>query len=321
MKNEPIIIVPGEPDSIFFEIFFKSLKYKNYKSSLIIICSKEIFLLELKKYKFKKKILIIDFDNINNVLFDKNCLYLINIELKKSKKKEIQKKNIKKYLEKSFILAQKILKSKLTKKFLNGPINKENFLNRKFLGVTEYFSHKFKINKSAMLIYNKNLSVCPVTTHLPIKLISKKITKKLINDKLKIIDNFYKKYFNIKPKIAVAGLNPHCESISLYNEDKEIIFPAIKIAKKKKILVFGPFSADTIFLKQNRKKFNVILGMYHDQVLAPMKAIYEFDAINITMGLPFLRATPDHGPNIEMAGKNLSNPISLIRALEFLDKQ
>ena len=90
--------------------------------------------------------------------------------------------------------------------------------------------------------------------------------------------------------------------------------------RKNGINVSGPFAADTIFLKQNREKFDVILGMYHDQVLAPFKTIFEYDAINLTMGLPFLRVSPDHGPNEKMIGKNLSNPTSLIRALEFLDK-
>ena len=80
------------------------------------------------------------------------------------------------------------------------------------------------------------------------------------------------------------------------------------------------FSADTIFLKQNRKKFDVIIGMYHDQVLTPIKTLFEYDAINITLGLPFTRISPDHGPNEKMLGKNLSNPLSLIRAIEFLDK-
>ena len=78
-------------------------------------------------------------------------------------------------------------------------------------------------------------------------------------------------------------------------------------------------SADTIFLRQNRKKFNVILGMYHDQVLTPIKTLKEYDAINITLGLPFLRISPDHGPNKKMIGKNLSNPLSLIKAIKFLD--
>ena len=107
-----------------------------------------------------------------------------------------------------------------------------------------------------------------------------------------------------------------------FNEDDKIIFPAIKSFKKKNINVKGPFPADTIFLKNNRKKFDVIIvGMYHDQVLTPIKTLFEYDAINITIGLPFLRVTPDHGPNEKMVGKNKSNPISLIKALSFLDKR
>ena len=96
--------------------------------------------------------------------------------------------------------------------------------------------------------------------------------------------------------------------------------PAVKILKKKKIKVSGPYSADTIFLKKNRKKFNVIVGMYHDQVLAPMKTIYGFKAINITIGLPFVRITPDHGPNYEMFGLNKSEPDSLFQAFSFINK-
>ena len=171
-----------------------------------------------------------------------------------------------------------------------------------------------------MLIYNKKLSVVPLTTHLPLKMVSKKISKKLLKKKIELVHNFYKKHFKYSPKIAVTGLNPHCESILNYNEDIKIVSPIINSINKKKINVKGPYPADTIFLKNNRKKFNVIIGMYHDQVLTPIKTLFEFDAINITMGLPFLRITPDHGPNEKMIGKNKSNPISVINALNFLDK-
>ena len=220
-----------------------------------------------------------------------------------------------------FDVAIKLIKSGLTKKFINGPINKKNFLRNKFLGITEFISHKFDQKKSAMLIYNKNLSVCPVTTHLPLKFVNKKINQKLIFEKTLLIDKFYKDNLNITPKIAVAGLNPHCETIDKINEDNKIILPAIKRLKKNGLKIEGPFSADTIFLRQNRKKYDVIMGMYHDQVLSPFKALYEYDAINITLGLPFFRISPDHGPNIKMVNKNLSNPISLIKAIEFLDKR
>ena len=136
-----------------------------------------------------------------------------------------------------------------------------------------------------------------------------------------MLNKFYKKNFKLTPKIAVTGLNPHCESRSLFDEDKQIIKPSINKLKKKNLLIEGPFSADTIFLKKNRNRFNLIIGMYHDQVLTPLKTIYEYDAINITVGLPFIRVSPDHGPNEKMMGKNLSNPLSLIRSLEFLDNR
>ena len=170
-----------------------------------------------------------------------------------------------------------------------------------------------------MLIFNKRLSVSPITTHLPLKLVSKKISKKNIIKKVSLINNFYEKSFKFKPRIAILGLNPHCESIHDYNEDEKIIKPSIKYLKKR-YNVSGPYPADTIFLKNNRKNFDVVVGMYHDQVLTPLKTLYEYDAINITLGLPFIRISPDHGPNETMMGKNLSNPLSLLKAIKFLDK-
>ena len=172
-----------------------------------------------------------------------------------------------------------------------------------------------------MLIYNQNLSVCPLTTHLPIKQVSKNINKDMIKKKIKLIDNFFKRYLNRTPYIAITGLNPHCESTDAFDEDEKIIKPAIKSLTKLNYKILGPFAADTIFLKKNREKYKVVVGMYHDQVLTPIKTLFEYDAINITLGLPFIRVSPDHGPNELMMGKNKSNPLSLIRALTFLDSK
>ncbi|MDC2991790.1 4-hydroxythreonine-4-phosphate dehydrogenase PdxA, partial [Candidatus Pelagibacter sp.] len=170
-----------------------------------------------------------------------------------------------------------------------------------------------------MLIYNKKLSVCPLTTHLPIKKVHQRINKSMIKKKIKLIDIFFKKHLKKRVKIAITGLNPHCESIDIFDEDEKIIKPTINTLNKSNFRVFGPFAADTIFLKNNRRKYNVIIGMYHDQVLTPIKTLFEYDAINITLGLPFLRISPDHGPNEKMIGKNKSNPLSLVSALTFLD--
>ena len=321
MKNKPIIILAGDSQSIFFEIFFKSLKLNNFKNPIILISSIKILRSQMKKNRFKRKIKLINFKNFNKYKLDNKIINLIDVDCyvkNKSKKKNFQINN---HLNKSFDIALKILKMGLSNKFINGPINKSNFLNKKYLGITEYISKKFKIKKFAMLIYNKDLSVCPITTHLPLKLVSKNINKKLIVEKTRLINKFYIKNLGFKPKIGVVGLNPHCESILTFNEDKKIVLPAVKSLKKIGFNIDGPFPADTIFLKQNRKKYDVILGMYHDQVITPLKTLKEYDAINITLGLPFLRISPDHGPNKSMINKNKSNPLSLIQAIKFLDKR
>tara|TARA_B100001057_G_scaffold413797_1_gene430542 strand:+ start:296 stop:1228 length:933 start_codon:yes stop_codon:yes gene_type:complete len=310
MNFRPILIVPGEQKSIFFEIFFKSINSKKVISPLILICSKKNFYHESKRFKFKGKINQLSFKEINEKKLLNRKIYLIDVP---NKKPEF-------YVKRCFEVAFDLLRKGVTNKIINGPVNKTKTLNKKFLGVTEYIADTFKKKRFAMLIYNPELSVCPVTTHLPLRLVKNHISKKILRQKIQIIDNFYKKFLNIKPKIAVTGLNPHCESILKFNEDEKIIFPVIN-SLKKKINVKGPFPSDTIFLKKNREKFDVIIGMYHDQVLGPIKTLFEYDAINITLGLPFLRITPDHGPNEKMIGKNKSNPISLINAFNFLDKK
>jgi 4-hydroxythreonine-4-phosphate dehydrogenase len=321
VKNKPILIVAGEPYSVFFEIFFKSIKKEIYKSPLILICCKKNLMIQMKKFNFNKKIQILDLKKLDKKKIDNNKINLINVELHNSNIKKLKLKLKSNYIEKCFNLAFQLIRNGYTNKLINGPINKKTFLNKKYLGVTEYIASKFKKKKIGMLIYNKKLSVSPLTTHLPLKLVSKKITKKLIDEKITIINTFFKKKLMLNPKIAVAGLNPHCESIDKFNEDEKIVSLAIKSLIKKKINVKGPYPADTIFLKANRNKFDVILGMYHDQVLTPIKTLFEYDAINVTMGLPFLRVTPDHGPNEKMFGQNKSNPLSLIQSLKFLDKK
>ena len=320
MKNKPIIILNGEPNSIFLEIFFKSLKNKNYKSPIILVSSYELIKFYMKKLKFNKKINLIDFNNFNKKKLVRNSINLINVKFKLNKNWNKISKRSNKFIYQSFDLGLKLLNKVETYKFINGPISKKNFLNKKFPGITEYIASKIGTKKYAMLIYNKNLSVCPLTTHIPLKKVAKKITKKNLHDKVSLITSFYKKYRSFKPRIAILGLNPHCESTDKYNEDEKIIKPSIKYLVRLGYHVSGPYPADTIFLKQNRKKYDVILGMYHDQVLTPMKTLFEYDAINITLGLPFIRVSPDHGPNEEMVGKNLSNPASLIHAINFLDK-
>ena len=319
MNYSPILIVSGEPNSVFLELFFKVLKKDKIKSPIILISSKKLLTLQMQKLEFKKKIKLLQVSKLKFYKLDNKTINLIDVKYNPGKafEKISKKSNI--FIKNSFDLAFQIIKKNSIHKFINGPISKKQFLKNKFLGITEYISEKFQANNTCMLIYNETLSVCPITTHLPLKLVSKKINKKNILKNISLVNDFYEKKFNIKPRIAILGLNPHCESVHKYNEDEKIIKPTIQYLKNR-YNVTGPYPADTIFLKNNRKKFDVIIGMYHDQVLTPLKTLFEYDAINITLGLPFIRVSPDHGPNETMLGKNLSNPLSLSRAIKFLDK-
>jgi len=319
MNYSPILIVSGEPNSVFLELFFKVLNKDKIKSPIILISSKKLLTLQMQKLEFKKKIKLLQISKLKSYKLDNKTINLIDVKYNPGKafEKISKKSNI--FIKNSFDLAFQIIKKNNIHKFINGPISKKQFLKNKFLGITEYISEKFQANNTCMLIYNETLSVCPITTHLPLKLVSKKINKKIISKNISLVNNFYEKKFNIKPRIAILGLNPHCESVHKFNEDEKIIKPTIKYLKNK-YNVSGPYPADTIFLKNNRKKFDIIIGMYHDQVLTPLKTLFEYDAINITLGLPFIRVSPDHGPNETMLGKNLSNPLSLSRAIKFLDK-
>ena len=320
MNYNPILIVAGEPNSIFNEIFFKSLKSIKIKKPIIIISSEKLIKLQMMKLKIKKKIKLLDYKKLSYYKLDNSCINLINVEyIQRDAFEKISSKS-NKFITKCFQLAFNIIKEKKIKSFINGPISKKHFLKSKYFGITEYISENFNEKNTCMLIYNKGLSVSTITTHLPIKLVSKKINKRNIQNKITLIENFYKKNLNKTPRIGVLGLNPHCESILKFNEDEKVIKPVIDKMKRKGFEVSGPISADTAFLKKNRKNYDVIIGMYHDQVLTPIKTLFEYDAINITLGLPFIRISPDHGPNEKMIGKNLSNPLSLIQAIKFLDK-
>ena len=316
MKNRSIVIICGDPKSTFNEILIKTLKnkaFKNINFSIIIIGSKKLLENESKKLKTK-----INFQKfVNQTSLRKKKIYIVDIPLDQNRLSLIKENE---YITKSFEIGLNLLKEKNSFALINGPISKTTFLKGKFNGITEFLAFKTRSLNEVMLIFNKKLSVSPITTHIPIHQVAQKIKKKIIIKKINIINAFYKKFLGFKPNIGVTGLNPHCETFVGKNIEKTEILPAVKLLKGKKIKISGPFSADTIFLKENRKKFDVIVGMYHDQVLSPMKTIFGFEAINITIGLPFVRISPDHGPNYEMFGMNKSKPDSLIQAFNFLNK-
>ena len=322
--KKPVLIVLGEPNSIFVEILSKTLMHKGIRKKInypiFLIGSKKLILAQLKYLKKNIDLTILE-KNKNNLNKLKNKIYLINVNYRFKKPFEKVSTKSKGYISKCFEIAFELLNSKKSDVLINGPIDKKYFLRGEFPGITEYVYKKSKnkiSKKSVMLIFNKLLSVSPVTTHISLKDVSKNIKKNAIINNINTVNNFYKVKLYKKPKIAVLGLNPHCESKYKSNEEKNIIIPAIKKTKNKGVNVSGPFSADTFFLKKNISYYDSIIGMYHDQVLTPFKTLFDFDASNITLGLPFLRMSVDHGPNESMLGKNKSNTKSLENIFNFI---
>tara|TARA_B100001029_G_C15059815_1_gene457452 strand:- start:534 stop:1511 length:978 start_codon:yes stop_codon:yes gene_type:complete len=321
VKYKPLLIVLGEPYSTFSEIIFKYFKYnKKSKKPILFIGSYKLLKKQMSKLKYDIKIQIITRDQVGKINLDPKKINIINVNFNFKKIFDKISNNSYNYIKECFDISLSLLKCQKCIALINGPISKKNFLKRKYLGMTEYLTKKTKAKNSAMLIYNPNFSVSPITTHLPVNKINKNLSKKVIINNVLLLNNFYKKYLNKKPKIAVLGLNPHCETVNDFSEEDKIIKPAIKILLKKKLLIDGPYPADTFFNKTNIEKYNLVIGMYHDQVLTPMKTIFGFDAINITLGLPFIRVSPDHGTNNVMIGTNKSSAESFISIINFFNK-
>ena len=308
-------IVLGEPNSINSEILAKS---NASKSSSIIIGSYELLKSQLKILKIKRKIRKIK----KTEDFKKNgeVINVLDIPLKFKKPFNVSRKESSKYVKKCLLVSHNLCLQKKIKGIINCPINKKNLFKNKNQGVTEFLAKKNKVfNSEVMVIYNKNLSVVPITTHIKLKNVSKFIKKDFLSKKLITLNKFYKKYFKKTPKIGVLGLNPHNLELKKNSEEIKVIIPTIKLLKKS-MKVSGPYPSDTIFFKDNLKKFDVIVGMYHDQVLSPFKALYGFDAVNITFGLPYIRMSPDHGIAEDKIKLNVSNPQSLNRCIDMITK-
>ena len=315
MKNL-IAIVAGEPNSINSEIIVKAWRKLKKNRNIFIIGNYSILSKQILKLGIK-----ISLHKINKIEdFKKKKLFVFDIPLKFKSTFNVYYRDVKTYIFKSFNEAHNLAINNKILGFINAPIDKKIFDN-KYLGVTEYLSEKNKSKgKEVMLIYNNKLSVVPLTTHIEIKDITNKITLNLIKAKILTLNKFYLNLFKKKPKIAVLGLNPHNSENKINSVENRVIKPALIKLKKLKINISGPFPADTAFNKKNRITYDVIIGMYHDQVLAPFKALYGFEAINITLGLKYLRVSPDHGIARDIVGLNKANPQSLVSAINFLNK-
>ena len=313
-----IVIVAGDPNSVNSELIFKAWKKldKSIKKKIYIIGNYDLFKKQLNSLGHKKK--IVKLNNIKDII-NFNKLNIINIDLNFKDPFNVSKKSASNFVKKTLDFAHNLSKEKLIEGFINCPINKRILPNGN--GVTEYLAAKCGVKKDSevMLIKNEKLSVIPITTHIDIDQITKILNFKMIKDKINTFNNWFKKHHKRNPKIAILGLNPHNAELKKNSQENKIVKPAIISLKKNGINVSGPFVADTIFI-QNYKNYDAIVGMYHDQVLAPFKALFKFEAINLTLGLTYLRASPDHGVALDLIKKFKVNPTSLLRCIYFFNK-
>ncbi len=183
-----------------------------------------------------------------------------------------------------------------------------------FQGHTELLAGWTKVNDVVMMMASSRLKIALVTNHLPVIKIARAITKERILKVIQLFNDALKKLGIKKPKIAVTSLNPHGGEDG-GKEEKEVIKPAVQEAKRKNIKAEGPFSGDALFYHAYRGKYDGVVAMFHDQALAPLKIIAFDEAVNVTLGLPFVRTSPDHGTAFDIAGKNTAREESMLEAI------
>ena len=317
-KVKKILIVAGDPNSINSEIIFKSwLKLNNsIKKKIYVIANYDLIQEQFSELNYSLRLKKVGNLNITG---ESNELKIINVGLKFHKVFSVEKKNASSYVLNCLDLAHKLALNDDVLGLINCAIDK-SLLSKKNIGVTEYLATKCGLNNKSevMMIKNDQLAVCPITTHLDIKNVSQNIKSKTIITKIKTIQKSLKKLFKKKPKIGVLGLNPHNGELKKKTEEITEIIPAIKYLKNLGFNINGPLAADSVFIN-DYKNYDIIVGMYHDQVLTPFKTLFKFDAINITLGLKYFRASPDHGVAKNIIKKNKADPESLIKAIKYIN--
>jgi 4-hydroxythreonine-4-phosphate dehydrogenase len=203
---------------------------------------------------------------------------------------------------------------------VTAPINKAilNAAGFGFPGHTEFLAHLTGAHRAVMMLASDKLRVVPLTIHLPVADVPKAISKQAVFDAGEIILTALRRDFGVlNPRLAVAGLNPHAgEAGMLGGEDAAVIAPAIAALKARGFNIRGPLPADTLFHEEARKTYDAVLCMYHDQALIPIKTLSFWDGVNVTLGLPIVRTSPDHGTALDIAGQGKADPRSMIAAIQ-----
>ncbi|OGF45676.1 MAG: 4-hydroxythreonine-4-phosphate dehydrogenase PdxA [Candidatus Firestonebacteria bacterium RIFOXYA2_FULL_40_8] len=303
--NKPkIALTMGDPAGIGPEIVLKSLREIVKFADPIVICDYEYLRKEAKKNKIRvPDVFYVDMGNIGKRKITKGKVSALCGQVSYD------------YIELAVLLA----KQKQVEAIVTAPITKESFhaAGIKFPGHTEMLAALTGTKEYAMMLTGGNLRVVLVTIHTALANVPLLITKEKVYNKIFLTALWLKNYMKIKkPVIAVSALNPHAGEGGMFGKEelKEIIPAIIKAKKLGNVDVIGPVVPDTLFYKANKGMYDAVICMYHDQGLIPLKMIAFESGINVTLGLPIIRTSPDHGTAYDIAGKNIANPKSFIEA-------
>ena len=294
LKMRKIVITIGDPAGCGPFITLKSIYSLRNKNIDFFVVGDEKILERVPAYEKVKK---------RFVLFDLNTKGIE--EIKKGFSSKLSGKASFNYLNK----ALQILKNFKIKRLVTAPLSKEavKLVYPKFLGHTEFLANYFKCKNFAMMMVSKKIKVVLFSRHLPLRKVSCKIKKGDYLELFKLIYSYLEKMFRIKnPKIATCSFNPHAGINTFLEKEEREILKAIKEFKKK---IFGPFACDTLFVKENLKKYDCIIASYHDQAMIPFKLLSFKEGVNLTVGLPIIRTSPSHGVAYEII-KEEKNPFS-----------
>ena len=316
-----IVVTLGEPAGIGPDLGVL-LSQKKLSKNIIFIA--DPLLIYQSADKLNKKIDINVMHNISSKTYsNKNLINVLPVKLNVKNKPGMMNHKNSEYVINSIRLAANLCLEKEASAMVTGPISK-SILNKagyKISGHTEFLADICK-KKSLMLLMNKKIKVALHTTHLPIQSVTKEITKTKLKKTISLLNEEMKTKFAIsKPKILVTGLNPHAGEDGLLGlQDSKIIAPVIKDFQKKNVCVDGPVAADTAFLRKNIAKYDVILTMYHDQGLPVIKFDNFKTTVNVTLGLPIVRVSVDHGTALDLVGTGKIDTSSFEQAIKVAKK-
>ena len=318
-NKKNLVITIGDPGGVGPEVTLKAINKKILGKANIIVVGSLKLLQEVAN--------LINFNGSFNLIktiddVKPECINVIECNLK-SESFSIKKTSKINGLA-SFNFIKKAIDLILTHDLhalVTAPISKEGFhlAGINFPGHTEILAHFTNTKKYRMMFINDKIKLILHTIHIPIKQVPEKIKKDLIKETVKIGYTFLKKACGIyNPKILIAGLNPHAgENGIIGDEEVKEIIPAINELKKEFINIKGPISPDTVFYMALKENYDLIVSMYHDQGLAPLKTLDFHGTINVTAGIPFIRTSPDHGTGFDIAWENKANPDSMKKAIEY----